>query len=111
MTKLYKKDNYTKRRSIKIEDKLYEKLNYITKQRYSASISEVINVCIEELLEKEKIEIYEKSRGDLMFYRSIMIRKENEEKLKEAKEKTGISMTRLINIAMKEFIEKHEKIS
>ena len=84
-TKLYKKSNYTTRRSIKIEDELYEKLNKITKQKYSASISEVINVCIEELLEKEKIEIYERPRDELMLYRSIMIRKENEERLKEAK--------------------------
>ena len=38
-----------------------------------------------------------------------MIRKENEEALRRVNLEKGISVTRLINTAIKEFIEEHEK--
>ena len=38
-----------------------------------------------------------------------MIRKENVEALNKITKGTGISLTRLVNIAMKEFIDNYEK--
>lgn len=107
--RLYKKENYTIQKSVSIEDKLYTKLKYIVDHEYDATISELINVCIEDLAMKEHIEYYPRPRGEIVIYRSIMLRKENEEVLKRINIKSGISVTRLINTAIKQFIEEHKK--
>ena len=108
-SRLYRKQNYTIQKSINLEDKLYTKLKYIAETEYDATISEVINVCIENLLAKKIIKYYPKPEGEIIIYRSIMIRKENEEALRRVNLEKGISVTRLINTAIKEFIEEHEK--
>ncbi|MCI8518595.1 MAG: hypothetical protein HFJ51_00165 [Clostridia bacterium] len=108
-SRLYRKQNYTIQKSINLEDKLYTKLKYIAETEYDATISEVINVCIENLLAKKIIKYYPKPEGEIIIYRSIMIRKENEEALRGVNLEKGISVTRLINTAIKEFIEEHEK--
>ena len=106
--RLYRKENYTFQKSINIEDKLYTKLKYIVNYKYDTTMSEVINMCIENLIKQKKVKYYDKPQDEIMIYRSIMIRKENWEGLKSIKNKNGITITRLINIAIKEFVTKHE---
>ena len=107
-SRLYRKENYTIQKSVNLEDKLYIRLKRIVDSQYDASISEVINVCIEDLLAKKRIKYYPKPEGEIIIYRSIMIRKENEEALRRLNFEKGISVTRLINTAIKEFIDGHE---
>lgn len=104
--RLYKKSNYRIQKSISLEDKLYTGLKEKIENEYDAEISEVINVCIEELIAKDNITYYGKPEGEIVIYRSIIIRKDNIEALSKLKKKTGISVTRLINTAIKEFLEK-----
>jgi hypothetical protein len=107
--RLYKKNNYTIQKSINLEDKLYSKLKKITEKEYDATISDIVNVCIEDLIASENIKYYAKPDDEITIYRSVMIRKENVEALNKITKETGISLTRLVNIAMKEFLDKYKK--
>jgi predicted CopG family antitoxin len=96
------------KKTINIEDTLYDRLMKFVKKNYDATFSEVINVCIEEYIEKNKPSFYEKPQLETVTYRSIMIRKENLKDLQKMYKKTGISVTRLLNGAVKEFLEKYD---
>ena len=54
--KIYKKEKLISR-TFYIDEKLYLELERLSKEVYEASISKLINVAIEELVEKEKIEV------------------------------------------------------
>lgn len=107
--RLYKKDNSTVQKSINLEDKLYTELKQLVENEYDATISDVINVCIEDLISSGNIKYYAKPEGEITIYRSIMIRKENVKALNKITKETGISLTRLVNIAMKEFLDNYNK--
>lgn len=47
--------------------------------------------------------------GEIVLYRSIMLRRYNIEALEKIKSKTGISITRLVNLAIKSFIDEYKK--
>ena len=106
--RLYKKSNYTVQKSINLEDRLYTRLKEIVDKDYDATISDIINVCIEDLLSAGNV-YYAKPEDEITIYRSVMIRKENVEALNKITQETGISLTRLVNIAMKEFLDKYNK--
>ena len=103
--KLYSISNLTKQKSINIDDSLYERIIYLTKNKYDATVSELINICIEQYAEKNDPSYYEKPNNETVTYRSIMMREENLKWLKRVNKKTGISVTRLINAAIKDFID------
>ena len=107
--RLYKKSNYTVQKSINLEDRLYTRLKEIVDKDYDATISDMINVCIEDLLSTGSVKYYAKPEDEIIIYRSVMIRKENVEALNKITQETGISLTRLVNIAMKEFLDKYNK--
>lgn len=107
--RLYKKSNYTVQKSINLEDRLYTRLKEIVDKDYDATISDMINVCIEDLLSKGSVKYYAKPEDEITIYRIVMIRKENAEALNKITQETGISLTRLVNIAMKEFLDKYNK--
>ncbi len=107
--RLYKKDNSTVQKSINLEDKLYTELKQLVENEYDATISDVINACIEDLISSGNIKYYAKPEGEITIYRSIMIRKENVKALNKITKETGISLTRLVNIAMKEFLDNYNK--
>lgn len=106
--RLYSSTNKTIKKSINIDDSLYKKLMKFTKRNYDATFSEVINVCIEEYIYENKPYFYEKPENETVTYRSIMIRKENLSNLQKLHKKTGISVTRLLNCAVKEFLDKYD---
>lgn len=60
--RLYKKSNYTVQKSINLEDRLYTRLKEIVDKDYDATISDMINVCIEDLLSKGSVKYYAKTR-------------------------------------------------
>ena len=105
--KLYKKGNYTIQKSINLEDKLYTRLKEIADNDFENTFSDLVNICVENLIEHESyIKYYAKPEYEIAIYRSIMLRKDNVERLEKIKEEKGISVTRLVNIAIKEFLEK-----
>ncbi len=103
--KLYKRDNKTIPKSINIDDSLYEKIRNATEKIYDAKLSDVINVAMEEYIERNKPTYYAKSKAESITYRNLMLRKSNIKKFNEYHQKTGISFTRLINGAIKEFFK------
>ena len=107
--RLYKKDNYTIQKSINIEEGLYTKLKEVGNNDYDATISELVNACVEDLLTKDELEFYEKPEGEIILYRSIMLRRENVEALNKVSKEKRISVTRLVNMAIKEFLEDYEE--
>ncbi len=108
VNRLYSINNKTVKKSINIDDSLYKRLMNFTKKNYDATFSEVINICIEEYISENKPSFYEKPEFETVTYRSIMIRKENLTNLQKMHKKTGISVTRLLNCAVKEFLEKYD---
>lgn len=107
--RLYSINNKTVKKSINIDDSLYKRLMRYTKKNYDATISDMINVCIGDLLSTGSVKYYAKPEDEITIYRSVMIRKENAEALNKITQETGISLTRLVNIAMKEFLDKYNK--
>lgn len=106
--KLYPINNKTMKKTINIEDELYKRIMKFTKKNYDATFSEIINVCIEDYIERNKPTFYEKPKLETVTYRSIMIRKENLSNLQKMYKQTGISVTRLLNCAVKEFLEEYD---
>ena len=103
--KLYLKDNKSIAKSVNIDDSLYEEIKELTDNVYDAKLSDIINVAIEEYIERNNPNYYAKPKGEAVTYRNLMLRKENIEKLTSYHNKTGISFTRLLNGAIKEFID------
>ena len=108
INRLYAINNKTIKKSINIDDSLYKRLMKFTKKNYDATFSEIINICIEEYIDESKPSFYEKPKLETVTYRSIMIRKENLTNLQMLHKKTGISVTRLLNCAVKEFLDKYD---
>ena len=103
--KLYDRNNITIKKSINIDDSLYKKLIKLTQNKYDATISDLINISIETYIEKNKISYYEKPANETVTYRSVMIRENNLNYLKKLNKKTGITITRLLNGAIKNFLD------
>lgn len=106
--RLYSIDNKTEKHTINIEDTLYKKLIKFIKKNYDATFSQVVNVCLEDFIKKNKPTYYEKPKGESVTYRSIMFRKNNLKEITKMHKRTGISVTRLINLSVKEFLEKYD---
>ena len=104
--RLYNINNRTTKKSVNIDDSLYKKLIYFTQNKFDATVSDLINVAIEDFSSKSNPTFYGKPENESVTYRSIMLRDNNIEWLSKISKKTGISVTRLVNAAIKEFIDK-----
>lgn len=103
--KLYKYNNPIIAKTINIDDSIYNKIKDLSEKVFDATISEIINIAIEEYIKRDKPNFYGKTEKETVTYRSIRLRKENVVKLNEYSKRTGISFTRLVNGALKEFLE------
>lgn len=106
--RLYTKDE-TIQRSVHIDQDLYSKLQNLSQNVFDATVSKIINVCIENTLLKNKpIRFYKKPNNTDSIYRSIILRKTFYDALIKQKEQTGISFSRLINGCIKEFLDDYK---
>lgn len=106
--RLYKKDEIVPR-SLHIDEELYLKIQELSDSIYDASVSKLINICVETMLQnKEQIEFYKKPEGTDSIYRSILFRKSFYDDLVEIRSKTGISFSRLVNGSIKYFLDNYE---
>lgn len=103
--KLYAINNKTISKSVNIDDTLYDEIKKLTFEVYDAKISDVINVAIEEYIERNNPNFYGKLENETVTYRNLMLRKDNIKKLNDYHKNTGISFTRLVNGAIKEFLD------
>ena len=107
--RLYRKDEIVSR-SLHIDEELYLKIQDLSENVFNASVSKLVNICVETMLQnKENITFYKKPQGTDSIYRSILFKKEFYDELVEIRSQTGISFSRLVNGSIKDFINKYEK--
>ena len=59
----------------------------------------------EYYIERNNPTYYVKPKAEFVTYRNLMLRKSYIKKFNEYHQKTGITFTRLVNVAIKEFVE------
>ena len=106
--RFWKRDELVKK-TIAIDNVLYEKLDEISKTNFHTSKNQLINACIDELIKSENIKIYKIQRGRTTEQRSLLIRKSLFEGLEELRDKYNLSIYKLLNIAINNAIEEYEK--
>lgn len=99
LNKFYKKDILIQK-TIEIDCVLFDKIDFLSKEVYDASISKLINACIDELIEKENISLYEKNENEISLKHTIILRNSSLEGLEKLKQKYDISINKLINISI-----------
>ncbi len=97
------------KKSAEIEGNLYDRLKEISENDLDASINKIVDACINDLSLGEKVVIYKKENNEINVARSIIIRESMYKKLEEMREKYGISISKLINIAIRNGIEKYDR--
>jgi len=91
------------RRNYEIEDLIYTELEGLTKI-YDASTGDLINAAIRFLIETEDIANYVKDPGEITVTHTIMVKQSNLIGLEELKAKYDISIYKLVNIAIRNFL-------
>lgn len=97
--KFYKKENIL-RKTIKIDDKLYEKLQKLSDEVFIASVNQLINASIEELILNENITNYRKDKVEVSIKHSLQIRESLIVGLERLREKYNISICNLVNMSI-----------
>ena len=97
-------------KTIEIESGLYDEIEFLCENVYDTSVSKIINACIDELIETEDVKLYPKEANELFTKHSIILRKSSLNNLEKLKDKYGISVYKLIHIAIKNvLIQYHEE--
>jgi len=96
----FKKREKKIRRNYEIDDELYSELEELSKV-YDASVADLINECLLNLIQTENVQLYEKDRNTLSVTHTVLIRESNLVGLESLKEKYGVSIFRLVNIAIR----------
>ena len=96
------------KKTIEIDNSLYEKLEELSKNVYQTSTNQLINACIEEIIETKNIKIYEKPEGELSIQHSLQIRESLFNSLEEMRERYNLSIYKLVNIAIKNALDEIE---
>lgn len=91
-------------KTLDIDEELYNKLEFLSNEVYDASISKLVNVAIEDLVENENIQIY-KRKNNSYVSRSFLIRDSLLDGLYELKKKYRIPIYLLVNIAIRNELE------
>ena len=97
--RLYRKEKLISR-TLDIDEELYYKLEFLSNERYDASISKLVNISIEELVRTENVQIY-KRKNNSYVSRSFLLRESVLDGLYELKSKYRISIYLLVNIAIR----------
>lgn len=106
-SKFYRKEKLISR-TLDIDEELYNKLEFLSKEVYDASISKLVNVAIEDLINTENIQIY-KRKNNSYVSRSFLIRDSLLEGLYELKKKYRVPIYLLVNIAIRNELEEENE--
>ena len=66
LERLYKREELINR-TLDIDEELYYKLEYLSKERYEASISKLVNVAVEELMETGNVQVYKRKNNSYIY--------------------------------------------
>lgn len=93
------------KKTIEIDNSLYEELNRLSKEVYQTSTNQLINACIEELVKTRNVKLYERKDGELSIQHSLLIRESLFKGLEEMRDKYNLSIYKLVNISIKNALE------
>ena len=105
-------DRFNKReemlsRTFEIDEDLYEKLEYLSKNELDASINKLLDASIQYLVDEGNVELYKSKRGNYIT-RSFSVRASLIERMYELKKKYKISIYMLVNLAIKNSLDEYE---
>lgn len=95
-------------KTMNVDSELYERISNLSKKTYDASISKIINACVYELAETEKINIYE-NENELLVKHTIIFRQSALNSLERLHKKYKIAIYKLVNIAINNVIDELER--
>ena len=96
-------------KTFEIETTLYDRLEFLSENIYDASISKLINACIDDLVETEDVKLYPKDGSELYLKHSLLLRRYSLDNLEALKVKYDLSVYKLINIAIRRSLEELDK--
>jgi len=96
-------------KTFEIETTLYDRLEFLSENIYDASISKLINACIDDLAQTEDVKLYPKDGSELYLKHSLLLRRYSLDNLKALKAKYDLSVYKLINIAIRRSLEELDK--
>lgn len=97
------------RKTIEIDNNLYEELKQISDNKYDASVNKLINASIEELVNTENVKVYIKNKNEISLKHTLLIRESLVKSLDSLKDKYGMSIYKLVNIAIYNALEEEKK--
>lgn len=98
------------RKTIEIDNNLYEELKKISENKYDASVNKLINASIEELISTENLKVYVRDKNEISLKHTLLIRESLVKALDDLKEKYGISVYKLVNIAIYNSLEEENNL-
>ncbi len=87
-------------KSYEIDISLYEKLEFLSNEKYDASINKLFNTCLEHLLNTKNLDLYKKPKNEFPVVRSFLIRKSLLKGIQQLKIDYNISLNKIVNIAI-----------
>lgn len=96
------------RKTIEIDNNLYEELRKISDNKYDASVNKLINASIEELIKTENIKVYIKDKNEISLKHTLLIRESLVIALDKLKDKYGLSIYKLVNMAIYNALEEEK---
>ena len=96
------------RRTYELEDELYDFLKYASK-KYRASVSDILNACIRELIESKNLKVYKSKKGVLYPAHNFNVNESNIRGLGDLKQETTYKMTALVSMAIRNVMEMEEE--
>ena len=106
--KFYDKDVIIQK-TFEIDSNLYDKTEFLSENIYDASVSKLINAFIDDLVETEDIKLYPKDGTELYTKHSLLLRRYSLDNLETLKSKYGISVYKLINMAIRRALDEYDK--
>lgn len=96
-------------KTIEIESSLYDEIEYLCENVYDTSVSKLINACIDELIKTQDVKLYPKENNELFTKHSLILRKSSLKNLEKLKDKYGVSVYKLIHIAIKNVLKEYHE--
>ncbi len=94
------------RRSYYIDSSLLGQLENIS-EIYRVNVPELINDSIEELIKTGDVQVYMRPEGELSIKYTVLIRESNLNGLEIFNKRYGISISKLVNIAIRNILNNH----
>ena len=94
------------RRNYEIEDGLYNRFEDLT-TIYEATVGDLLNLALELFIKKGQVHLAEKEPNEIIVTHTFKIRESNISGLDTLKDKYGISIYKMVNLAIRDFLKEN----